>query len=73
MDIVLKAAAAAGIPSGLDPKDNHDLRIRGITVATPNRKEAFTIAHAKETPPESNPLQDKPLREVGDRLLDQWA
>ena len=73
VDVVLKAAAASGIPAGLDPKDNHDLRIRGITVATPNRKEAFTIAHAKETPPHLDPLQDKPLREVGDELMSKWA
>ena len=40
VDAVLEAAQKSGVPVGFDPKDNHALRIAGVTVATPNRKEA---------------------------------
>ena len=40
VDVVLAAARRKGIPVGLDPKDNLDLRIEGLTLATPNYKEA---------------------------------
>jgi glycosyltransferase involved in cell wall biosynthesis len=32
VDTVLKAAKASGIPVGLDPKENHELGLGGITV-----------------------------------------
>lgn len=72
VDVVLKAGAAAGIPVGLDPKDNHELVVRGITVGTPNRKEAFTMAGVKESPACANPLEDRALRKVSDILLEKW-
>ena len=73
VDTVLKAAKASGIPVGLDPKENHELGLGGITVATPNRKEAFTIAGVKESPAHSNPLKDKALLKVADILMKKWA
>ncbi|HEY8241733.1 MAG TPA: PfkB family carbohydrate kinase [Kiritimatiellia bacterium] len=72
IDTALAAAKKAGVPIGLDPKDNHVLRLDGITVATPNRKEAFVAARAEETEPLANPLEDRPLLEVGRILLDKW-
>lgn len=72
VDIVLGAANARKIPVGLDPKENHDLRIDGITLATPNRKEAFNAAGVPESRPESNPLSDEALLSVGRILLDKW-
>ena len=72
VDTVLKAARRKRIPVGLDPKDNERLRVGGITVATPNRKEAFVGAGRDETRPEANPLKDKALLEVGRILLKRW-
>jgi D-glycero-beta-D-manno-heptose-7-phosphate kinase len=69
---ILAAARRKGIPVGLDPKENHELDVRGITVATPNRKEAFGIAGIPEPQPQSNPLKDAALRRVGTILLRKW-
>ena len=73
VDTVLKVAKANGIPVGLDPKENHELGLGGITVTTPNRKEAFAIAGVKETPIHDNPLNDKMLLKVSDILMKKWA
>ncbi len=73
VDAAIEEARLRKLPIGLDPKDNHELCVKGITVGTPNRKEAFAMAHEKETPPQPNPLKDKPLRKVADILMEKWA
>jgi rfaE bifunctional protein kinase chain/domain len=72
VDTVLRAALAKGIPVGLDPKENHTLNLEGITLATPNRKEAFSAAGIAETRPSPDPLHDEPLLKVGEILLKKW-
>jgi len=72
VDTVLHAAAARGIPVGLDPKENHVLNVAGITLATPNRKEAFGAAGIVEPRPAAHPLEDQALLEVGATLLSKW-
>jgi D-glycero-beta-D-manno-heptose-7-phosphate kinase len=44
----------------------------GISLVTPNRKEAFGLAGAPETKPDKNPLQDRALLRVGNILLEKW-
>jgi len=73
VDTVLASAKARGLPIGLDPKENHELGLGGITVATPNRKEAFAIAGVKETAAHSSPLNDKALLKVAGILMKKWA
>ena len=70
---VLEQARARGVPSGFDPKDNHELDVRGVTFATPNRKEAFHVAGLRDRTPEADPLQDVHLGLVSERLRDLWA
>ena len=72
-DLVLKIAARRKIPVGLDPKEGHDLNLRGITVATPNRKEAFAIAGLVDPGAKENPLADKALQKTGEILMEKWA
>lgn len=72
VDAVLAAAKVRRIPVGLDPKDNHALNVEGITLATPNRKEAFSAAGVNETRPAPYPLQDAELLRVGEILLAKW-
>lgn len=69
---VLDHCKPLGIPSGLDPKDNHELDVRGITVATPNRKEAFTVAGMRDKTPREAPLQDPSLLQASHRLSELW-
>ena len=71
VDTVLAATQQSGLPVGLDPKD-YSLHLAGLTVATPNRKEAFAAAGLPEAPPAAEPLRDAPLLEAGRRLLQKW-
>ena len=72
VDLILGAAAKRGIPVGLDPKEGRELDIRGITVATPNRKEALAIAGLSEPGVRENPLTDKTLLRAGAILMEKW-
>ena len=68
VDLILATAAKRKIPVGLDPKEGHDLEIKGITVATPNRKEAFAIAGLVDPGAKEDPLADKALLKGGNLL-----
>ena len=72
MDAVIRAALRRDIPVALDPKDNYELDVRGITLAKPNRKEAFAHAGLKDSGPAEHPLQDQALLKVADVLLEKW-
>ncbi|MBR4188560.1 MAG: carbohydrate kinase [Kiritimatiellae bacterium] len=73
VDLIMEKAAARGLPVGLDPKEGHDLDMKGITVATPNRKEALAIAGLPDPGVRDNPLCDKVLLRAGDILMEKWA
>jgi len=73
VDLVMDVASRRGIPVGLDPKDGHELAFKGITVATPNRKEAFAIAGMADAGARPEPLSDKPLLKVAQTLREKWA
>lgn len=72
VDTVLSIARRKKIAVGLDPKDNFDLHYDGLTLAKPNRKEAFAHAGIKDPGPHDDPLQDRPLLKVADVLLSKW-
>lgn len=72
VDTVLEAARRRKLPVGLDPKDNEELDVRGITLATPNRKEAFVAAGREDPGAGPDPLKDPALLEVGAKLLALW-
>jgi D-beta-D-heptose 7-phosphate kinase/D-beta-D-heptose 1-phosphate adenosyltransferase len=69
---VLEVASERKIPVGFDPKANHWLRVYGITVATPNLKEAFLAAGIPEHPISGDPVKDVVLRKVAGILLQKW-
>ncbi|MBR6021740.1 MAG: carbohydrate kinase, partial [Kiritimatiellae bacterium] len=73
VDLVMEVSAKRGIPVGLDPKDGHELSFKGITVATPNRKEAFAIAGVADPGAKDDPLADKALLRVAQALREKWA
>lgn len=70
---VLEQARVQGMPSGYDPKDNHELDVSGVTFATPNRKEAFHVAGLRDKTPEADPLLDESLRAASERLRALWG
>ena len=72
IDAVVHVALQRRIPVGLDPKENYELDVRGITLAKPNRKEAFAHAGLKDPGPADHPLDDVALLKVSDLLLEKW-
>jgi rfaE bifunctional protein kinase chain/domain len=62
-----------GIWLSVDPKPSHHLNLAGVSLLTPNRKEAFELAGASDTFPAPSPLQDRGLRAVAEKLLADLA
>ena len=58
-----------GIWLSLDPKPVHHLNLNGISLITPNRKEAFELADLPDETKNENPFADKNLMLVAERLL----
>lgn len=68
---ILGAAKKHGVPIALDPKENRDLLLGGISILKPNRKEAFALSGMIETKPAQNPLKDRALLQVSSILLEK--
>jgi D-beta-D-heptose 7-phosphate kinase/D-beta-D-heptose 1-phosphate adenosyltransferase len=60
---------ARGVWLSLDPKPVHDLNLSGLSLITPNRKEAFELANLPDETRHANPLTDKNLMLAAQRLL----
>lgn len=55
----------------LDPKPVHHLNLGGLSLITPNRKEAFELAGVEDGVRRSDPLKDAGLMRVSEILLNQ--
>ena len=53
----------------LDPKPSHDLDLSGVSLLTPNRKEAFGLAGWTDDTPTAPPVGDDRLLAVVEKLL----
>ncbi len=53
----------------LDPKPVHHLDLHGLSLITPNRKEAFELAELEDDTRDADPLADKNLMLVANQLL----
>jgi D-glycero-beta-D-manno-heptose-7-phosphate kinase len=62
---------ARGVWLSLDPKPVHKLNLGGLSLLTPNRKEAFELAGLPDEPRTCHPARDPHLLRVADRLLSQ--
>jgi D-beta-D-heptose 7-phosphate kinase/D-beta-D-heptose 1-phosphate adenosyltransferase len=58
-----------GVWLSVDPKPSHQLHLDGVSLLTPNRKEAFELAGMQDDGPAETPEQDKPLLRVAEKLL----
>jgi D-beta-D-heptose 7-phosphate kinase/D-beta-D-heptose 1-phosphate adenosyltransferase len=54
-----------------DPKPVHHLNLSNLSLITPNRKEAFELANLPDETRDANPLADKNLMLVAERLLNE--
>jgi D-glycero-beta-D-manno-heptose-7-phosphate kinase len=55
----------------LDPKPVHHLNLSGLSLITPNRKEAFELADLPDETRNADPLVDKNLMLVAEHLLNE--
>jgi D-beta-D-heptose 7-phosphate kinase/D-beta-D-heptose 1-phosphate adenosyltransferase len=62
---------ARGIWLSFDPKPVHHLNLSSLSLITPNRKEAFELANLPDETSHANPLADKNLMLVAERLLNE--
>ena len=60
---------ARGVWLSLDPKPVHHLNLSGLSLITPNRKEAFELAGLSDGARAEHPLKDARLLEAADKLL----
>lgn len=58
-----------GVWLSVDPKPVHQLDLRGLSLVTPNRKEAFELASRVDGIPGADPLKDGALCSVAEALL----
>lgn len=62
---------AHGVWLSFDPKPVHELNLTGLSLITPNRKEAFELAKLADDTRNQNPLADVNLMRVAERLLNE--
>ncbi|HVU28194.1 MAG TPA: D-glycero-beta-D-manno-heptose-7-phosphate kinase [Verrucomicrobiae bacterium] len=60
-----------GVWLSFDPKPVHHLNLSGLSLLTPNRKEVFELANLPDETKNENPLADKNLLLVAERLLNE--
>lgn len=71
LDEIKALCRRRGLWLSLDPKPPHHLNLSGLSLITPNRKEAFELANLPDDTRNPNPLADVNLRRVADRLLNE--
>ena len=69
LDAVRERCLAKGRWLSLDPKPSHALDLRGLSLLTPTRKEAFELAGIADSVRSPQPLKDGPLLQVIGKLL----
>ena len=69
LDEIKRICHERGVWLSLDPKPVHHLNLNGLSLITPNRKEAFELAALPDDTKNADPLADKNLMLVAERLL----
>jgi D-glycero-beta-D-manno-heptose-7-phosphate kinase len=69
LDALKQICRARGVWLSLDPKPVHHLDLRGLSLITPNRKEAFELAGVSDAARAENPLKDTQLLRAMEKLL----
>ncbi len=65
-------AAENGVYTSIDPHPGHDMRVRGLSLMTPNRSEAFGLAGHYCSEPADAVEQDAALKEVAAAVMESW-
>ena len=73
LEALVKTARAEGIFTSLDPHPGNPVQVKGISLMTPNRSEAFALAGIYCTDPVDDPARDTALQEVAAKIRREWA
>ena len=73
LDEVKRLCRARGLWLSFDPKPVHHLNLSGLSLITPNRKEAFELSGLDDDTRDPNPLRDVNLVRTAGRLLNNLA
>ena len=65
LDWLKETCRAHGVWLSMDPKPAHLLDLSGVSLLTPNRKEAFELAGISDTSRCNDPLKDEELDQRG--------
>ncbi len=71
LEQVKRLCRQSGIWLSVDPKPVHHLDLTGLSLITPNRKEAFELANLPDDTRNPNPLADIGLLRAAEKLLHQ--
>ncbi len=69
LDEIKRMCHAHGVWLSVDPKPVHQLDLSGLSLITPNRKEAFELAGLSDETRHSSPLKDNNLLRAAEHLL----
>jgi D-beta-D-heptose 7-phosphate kinase/D-beta-D-heptose 1-phosphate adenosyltransferase len=72
LDEIKSICRRHGVWLSLDPKPVHHLNLSGLSLITPNRKEAFELAGLQDDTRHSKPFADPNLLRVAERLLNEY-
>jgi len=72
VESLLMTARRMGLPTGYDPKEDRDLRVRPVTLATPNCREAHVCAGLPPRTEVQDPLRDARLARAIRILKAKW-
>ena len=73
LDTLKSLCRQRGVWLSLDPKPIHQLNLAGLSLITPNRKEAFELSGLPDDTRDLNPLRDINLVRTAGRLLTDLA
>jgi len=71
-DRVCELARQHGKVVSADPNPGNPLDWRGVDLLKPNRSEAFAMVGRRDPGATAVPMEDRALREVGEKLLSRW-
>lgn len=72
MQSIVNCARKNGVLTSLDPHPNDAFNVKGLSLMTPNRSEAFALAGVKYVPGSGLPREDKALLKVAEIIKRRW-
>jgi rfaE bifunctional protein kinase chain/domain len=67
---ILRKGCAQKVWLSLDPKPSHSINLQGLSLLTPNRREAFQLADLPDNSKHQNPSYDTQLLRVAAKLME---